>query len=198
METTREYTIGRAKLVAKILEGEVLQADDASSTHVYGYGGGESSTVHISSSTSWNTKVWVNQNGKEAQWVLPDSFAFRPGHKIAICKISDGKRSIICLVKNVTTDTEWVALGNSNIEVYRNFVVKHPFRGFEIFILGIATAFSFFISFLSSFSQPSVIVFIALIACTGLSVKALLNQYKRDAEAIKNMINDISKIMPST
>ena len=83
METTRKYTIGDAELVAEILEGEVLQLDEVGTTHVHGHGGGGVvsngegyvSDVRISSHTSWETKVWVNHNGREVQWGIPGSLA---------------------------------------------------------------------------------------------------------------------------
>lgn len=105
MSIARKYTVMGAELTTELFTGEVIQVDEVGTTHVHGYGG--ESEVNISSHTSWETKVWVNHEGKEVQWCLPGSMAFRPGHKIAFCRVSDGKKAVTCFVKNITTDEFW-------------------------------------------------------------------------------------------
>lgn len=207
METTRKYTIGNAELVAEILEGEVLQLDEVGTTHVHGHGGGGSvsngegyvSDVRISSHTSWETKVWVNHNGKEVQWGIPGSLAFRPGHKIAVCKLSDGKNYITCLVKNVTTQTEWVLTGVNGHNLFRTFDINNFFHGSGSLILAILSVLTLLFNLVTAFGLPHfVILFIGLIVCTLLSYRSLFERRRKIVEEITNMINDIKKIMPST
>lgn len=115
MSIARKYTIMGAELTVELFTGEVIQVDEVGTTHVHGHGGGGVvsngegyvSDVRIGSHTSWETKVWVNHEGKEVQWCLPGSLAFRPGHKIAFCRVSDGKKAVTCFVKNITTDEFW-------------------------------------------------------------------------------------------
>ncbi len=105
MSVTQKLTVMGTELTAEIFTGEVIQIDEVGTTHVHGRGVSE---VKIESHTSWETKVWVNHEGKEVQWCFPGSLAFRSGHKIALCKMSDGKKRVTCFVKNITTGESWV------------------------------------------------------------------------------------------
>ena len=208
METTRKYTIGNAELVAEIFEGEVLQLDEVGTTHVHGHGGGGVvsngegyvSDVHISSHTSWKTKVWVKCNGKEVQWGIPGSLAFRPGHKIAVCKLSDGKNCLTCFVKNVTTQTEWVLTGVNGHNMFRTFDINNIWlHGSGSLILAVLSILTLLFNLVTAFQVPAfAILFIGLIVCTLLSYRSLFERRRKIIEEITNMINDIKKIMPST
>ena len=206
METTRKYTIGDAELVAEILEGEVLQLDEVGTTHVHGQGGGGSvsngsghmSDVRISSHTSWETKVWVNHNGKEVQWGFPGSLAFRPGHRIAICEVSDGKEHLTCFVKNTTTDAEWVISGVHG-DIFKTVDINKGSRGWFFLILAVLSFLAFLLNLVTGFQVPAfVIPFIGLIVCTLFSYLSLFERRRKIVEEISNMINDIKKIMPAT
>lgn len=207
METTRKYTIGDAELVAEILEGEVLQLDEVGTTHVHGHGGGGVvsngegyvSDVRISSHTSWETKVWINHNGREVQWGIPGSLAFRPGHKIAVCELSDGKNYLTCFVKNVTTQTEWVLSGVNGNNMFKTFDINKGLRGAGSLILAALSFLAFLLNLVTIFSVPAfVITFIGLIVCTLFSYLSLFERRRKIVEEITNMINEIKKIMPAS
>ena len=203
METTRKYTIGDAELVAEILEGEVLQLDEVGTTHVHGHGGGGSvsngegyvSDVRISSHTSWETKVWVNHNGKEVQWVFPGSLAFRPGHKIAVCELSNGKKSLTCLVKNVTTDTEWTM---TDIKQFNRFDVNKGLRGCGTLILSVLALPAIIILFMTN--RPVILtpICIGLILGAVFSNLDLRKREKTIVGTIQDMYNDIKKNISAT
>ena len=203
METTRKYTIGDAELVAEILEGEVLQLDEVGTTHVHGQGGGGSvsngsghmSDVRISSHTSWETKVWVNHNGKEVQWVFPGSLAFRPGHKIAVCELSNGKKSLTCLVKNVTTDTEWTM---TDIKQFNRFDVNKGLRGCGTLILSVLALPAIIILFMTD--RPVILtpICIGLILGAVFSNLDLRKREKTIVGTIQDMYNDIKKNISAT
>ena len=203
METTRKYTIGDAELVAEILEGEVLQLDEVGTTHVHGQGGGGSvsngsghmSDVRISSHTSWETKVWVNHNGKGVQWGFPGSLAFRPGHKIAVCELSNGKKSLTCLVKNVTTDTEWTM---TDIKQFNRFDVNKGLRGCGTLILSVLALPAIIILFMTD--RPVILtpICIGLILGAVFSNLDLRKREKTIVGTIQDMYNDIKKNISAT
>lgn len=207
MEATRKYTIGNAELVAEMLEGEILQIDEVGTTHVHGRGGGgvisngvgSVSEVRINSHTSWETKVWVNYNGKEVQWNLPGSLAFRPGHKIAICQVSDGEKYLTCFVKNVTTQEEWVLSEVINKEMFKTFGIDSRFSGIGLVILLLLSGLALLFNLITVFHVPAFIyTFIGLSVCTLISYQSLSARRKRNIEALTNMINDLKKNIPST
>ena len=209
METSRTYVIGDAELTATIFEGEILQVDEVNTTHVHGEGGGGSiaqgsgnmSNMRIYSTTETETKVWVSRNGKEAQWTLPGAFPFRPGHKIAVCDVSNGNKIVTCLVKNVTMGKQWITTGEKGQQIFKFFTINKWFRGTLFLLLAglsIAATPLTLLGFLAKGDRILLTLYISILICTAFSYRSVRNRGKRNVEAIGNMINDMSKIMPST